>query len=77
MTETRGRPISRKMPKGLQLAVEAAGSISALARKLGISPQAISQWDDIPIRQIVAIERATRIDRTVLRPGMYQQRRKR
>jgi|GEM_PF-1445168 len=60
---------------GLRLAVEAVGgNMSELARALDITPQAVSLWDDIPFRRIVAIERATKVPRERLRPDLYRRR---
>lgn len=58
--------------QGLTKAIEAAGSRSELARRLGISQQAVSQWRTIPLRQIVAVEQATGVPREELRPDLYR-----
>jgi DNA-binding transcriptional regulator YdaS (Cro superfamily) len=58
---------------GLRKAIEAAGSRSELARRLGISQQAVSQWRTIPPRQIVAVEQATGVPREELRPDLYRE----
>lgn len=43
----------------------------ALARDLGITPGAISQWARVPAERIIEIERATGIGRELLRPDLY------
>jgi len=57
---------------GLLRAIETAGGISALARKLGISQAALSKWRRVPSHQIVAIERVTGVPREELRPDLYR-----
>ena len=56
---------------GLQQAINAAGGAAALARTLGITVQAISQWRQIPADRVVAVSRATSVPVTVLRPDLY------
>ena len=58
---------------GLSKAIKAAGSISALARKLNIKRQAISQWDAIPLERVIEIEKATGIPRQELRPDFWNE----
>jgi DNA-binding transcriptional regulator YdaS (Cro superfamily) len=64
------------MSPGLTRAIETAGSMGKLARILGISQQAVSQWREVPTRHIIAIERATGVPREVLRPDLYRRRRR-
>ena len=60
---------------GLRLAVEAAGgSMSHLARLLDITPAAIAQWDKIPLKRVLDVERVTKVDREQLRPDFYRRR---
>src|SRR5262249_18771232 len=56
----------------VKTAGKAAGSMSELARVLGMSSAAIAQWKRIPAERIVEIERATGVRREVLRPDLYQ-----
>ena len=56
---------------GLKKAIEKAGTAAALARAIGISRQALGDWDRVPAEQIVAVERATGIPRNELRPDLY------
>jgi DNA-binding transcriptional regulator YdaS (Cro superfamily) len=60
------------MNDGLKLAIEAAGGMGQLGRKLGISAQAVQQWRRIPTHQIIAVEKATGIPREELRPDLYR-----
>ena len=59
------------MDSGLKAALEAAGSMRALARALGISHQAVIQWTRIPTERIIEVERVTGVDRKRLRPDLY------
>jgi len=57
---------------GLGKAIKAAGSISKLARALGISPQAVWQWREIPVRHVISIERIFGVPREELRLDLYR-----
>lgn len=59
------------MHKGKQKAIEAAGGVLALARKLGIDHNAIRRWRSIPDHWIIKIEHLTRVPREELRPDLY------
>jgi DNA-binding transcriptional regulator YdaS (Cro superfamily) len=48
-----------------------AGAVTALARALGITPSAISQWRRPPAERVLAIEAAVGIDRHELRPDIF------
>lgn len=52
-------------------AIRAAGNGSILARELGISPQALFQWDTVPPLRVLEVERITGIPRHELRPDIY------
>jgi DNA-binding transcriptional regulator YdaS (Cro superfamily) len=55
----------------LREAILAAGSRRALGRLLGISGQAIANWDRVPAERVADIERVTGISRRQLRPDLY------
>lgn len=57
----------------LDCAIEIVGGPAALARAIGVSPQAISQWKRAPIRRVLDIEKATgaKVTRSELRPDIY------
>jgi DNA-binding transcriptional regulator YdaS (Cro superfamily) len=59
------------MDEALQEAIRRAGGVVALARALGVSHQAVSQWKQAPPRQAAAIERVTGVSRSALRPDSY------
>jgi len=56
---------------GLTQAVRAAGGVGALARKIGISQPSVSNWLRIPAERVLAVEAATGVSRTMLRPDLY------
>ena len=57
--------------QGLQRAIDAAGGVSALAVLLGISQPSVSGWTRVPSDRISAIEAATGVARTELRPDLF------
>lgn len=59
------------MNKPLKDAIEVAGGMRSLGRKLGIRHQAISQWDRCPATRVLDLERLTGIVREILRPDIY------
>jgi TorA maturation chaperone TorD len=56
---------------GLDEAIRAAGGVGALARKVGISQPSVSNWPRVPADRVLAVEAATGVDRTILRPDLY------
>ena len=56
---------------GLGAAIRAAGGIGALARALGISQPAVSNWEKIPAERVLAVEAVTGVSRALLRPDLY------
>jgi DNA-binding transcriptional regulator YdaS (Cro superfamily) len=67
----------RKRDAGLQLAIKAAGSVHALARLLGVSRPAVSQWTRVPVHHILQVESRTGVPREKLWPDLYRRSRKR
>lgn len=55
----------------LEKAISAAGSSKELARRVGVTPQAVSQWKIVPYNRVLAVERATGVHRSLLRPDLY------
>lgn len=55
----------------LNRAIKKAGTAAALARCIGVTPQAIGQWDKVPINRVAAVEQATGISRYELRPDIF------
>lgn len=57
--------------QGLDHAIRAAGGVSELARRIGISQPSISNWNRIPAERVTAVEAATGVTRALLRPDLY------
>lgn len=57
--------------EALERAIKAVGGLAGLATPLGISAQAISQWEEVPPLRVLAVERASGIPRHELRPDLY------
>src|SRR5258708_8381 len=56
---------------GLDEAIRAAGGITELARRIGISQPSVSNWSRVPADRVVSVEAATGIARATLRPDLY------
>ena len=57
--------------RGLQEAIRAAGGVTELARRIGISQPSVSNWTRVPAERVLAVEAVTGIARAVLRPDLY------
>ena len=57
--------------QGLERAIRAAGSITELARRLGISQPSVSNWDRIPAERVLSVEAVTGVSRAALRPDLF------
>jgi DNA-binding transcriptional regulator YdaS (Cro superfamily) len=60
------------MTMGLKAAIKAAGGLRSLARLLGITHQAILQWNRVPAERLLEIEEKTGVARERLRPDLYR-----
>jgi TorA maturation chaperone TorD len=58
---------------GLDRAIDAAGGIAQLARKIGIAQPSVSNWNRVPAQRVIAIEAATGVSRKQLRPDLYSE----
>ncbi len=56
---------------GLERAIDAAGGVAQLARKIGISQPSVSNWNKVPAQRVSAVEAATGVSRNDLRPDLY------
>jgi TorA maturation chaperone TorD len=56
---------------GLNRAIDAAGGIALLARKIGIAQPSVSNWSRVPAERVIAVEAATGVSRKQLRPDLY------
>jgi TorA maturation chaperone TorD/DNA-binding transcriptional regulator YdaS (Cro superfamily) len=59
---------------GLERAIDAAGGVAQLARKIGIAQPSVSNWNTVPAQRVIAVEAATGVSRKVLRPDLYSER---
>ncbi|WFU44358.1 Cro/CI family transcriptional regulator [Bradyrhizobium sp. CB82] len=58
---------------GLDRAIDAAGGVAKLARKIGISQPSVSNWSKVPAQRVIAVEAATGVSRNDLRPDLYSE----
>jgi TorA maturation chaperone TorD len=58
---------------GLERAIDAAGGVARLARKIGIAQPSVSNWNTVPAQRVIAVEAATGVSRKVLRPDLYSE----
>ena len=54
-------------------AIQAAGGTAALAKKMSLTSQAISQWEKVPAERVIDVEQACagEVTREELRPDIY------
>ena len=57
--------------RGLQEAIRAAGGVTELARRIGISQPSVSNWSRIPAERVLTVEAVTGVARAILRPDLY------
>lgn len=62
---------STSAKEALKNACETAGGVSALSAKIGITSQAISQWERVPASRVLDVERETGVSRYLLRPDVF------
>ena len=64
--------VATQQRAALAAAINAAGSAAELARRLGISPEAVCQWKGkVPVNRVIAVEAATGVLREHLRPDVF------
>lgn len=68
--------MSPERDEGVQLAIAAAGGLRPLARELGMSMQALSEWRRVPADRLLQVEAVTNIPRRKLRPDLYRTRKR-
>lgn len=57
----------------LERAIAIVGTKAQLAKRLGIKPQAITQWDEVPAKQVGKVAAITGITPQELRPDLFPQ----
>lgn len=55
----------------LEAAIKNVGTAAELALQIGVTPQALSQWEKVPPLRVLDVERASGVPRHELRPDMY------
>ena len=61
----------RDRTEALERAIKAVGGLAGLAVPLGVSIQAVSQWEEVPPLRVLAVERLSGVPRHELRPDLY------
>jgi len=56
---------------GLEEAIRAAGGVTELARRIGISQPSVSNWTRVPAERVLTVEAVTGVARAMLRPDLY------
>ena len=57
--------------QALRRAVDSVGGQAKFARLIGVTAQAVSQWDEVPPLRVLMVERISGIPRHELRPDLY------
>jgi DNA-binding transcriptional regulator YdaS (Cro superfamily) len=57
--------------EALERAIKAVGGLAGIAGPLGISMQAVSQWDEVPPLRVLKVEEISGVPRHELRPDLY------
>ena len=61
----------RKRDPSLSQAIAILGGLKAVGEALGVTKQAVSQWDICPHLHVLKLEKATGIPRHEIRPDIY------
>jgi DNA-binding transcriptional regulator YdaS (Cro superfamily) len=64
-------PSERLLATRALLGLSGHGSLTRFAQQLGVSPQAINQWEIVPLSRVRQVEEITGIPRHELRPDYY------
>ena len=60
-----------RQPHPLRELFRKVGTANEFAKAIGVTPQAISQWDKVPIGKAADVERVTGVPRSELRPDIW------
>ena len=55
----------------LRRRIEAAGGYSYIAKRLGITKQAVFQWTEVPPRRVKVLAKILRVKPNQLRPDLF------
>ncbi len=58
---------------GLDRAIQMAGGVAELARRIGIRQPSVSNWSRVPAERVAAVEAVTGVSRVHLRPDLYSE----
>lgn len=64
--------LKRESAAAFARVVSSVGTYTALAKKLGVTPGAVTQWQYVPIRHVATVEAITGIPREQLRPDFFK-----
>lgn len=59
-------------PTGMDAIRSVRGMIRKVALGIGLTPSAVSQWDQVPAERLIDVERHSGIAREILRPDLYR-----
>lgn len=65
----------RALRVGVRKVIQAAGNARKLADALGLKRQAVEQWNHVPAKRVLEVEKITKVPRHVQRPDLYPPRR--
>jgi DNA-binding transcriptional regulator YdaS (Cro superfamily) len=57
--------------QALERAVASVGGQAKFARLIGVTAQAVSQWDEVPPLRVLAVESVSGVSQHELRPDLY------
>ncbi len=63
--------MKKRREDALQRALNAKGTLIALAKELNITPEAVCNWRRVPVARVLAVEKITGVPRWELRPDIY------
>ncbi|MDR7027241.1 transcriptional regulator [Rhizobium rosettiformans] len=55
----------------LAKAIKAVGGPAEMARRIGVTVQAVCQWKKVPPNRVLTVERVSGVSRSDLRPDLY------
>ena len=61
----------KKRARVLSQAIAILGGLEATGEALGVTKQAVSQWDECPPKRVVRLSQATGIPRHKIRPDIF------
>lgn len=64
-------PVARPLPAPVKAALDKAGGRAALAGLAGVSPQAVSLWEYVPLEHLAKVSFLLDIPPEVLRPDLH------